>query len=245
LSKRVPNAKPRGEKGRLTNPGTQLRILERVYKYLPEGYERILDDATGTKIDRDKIRKIARQEGKVPWWMNELRATRWMRACDRIARHVITGKTIDWDDIGAQYKPTDKIPRASVLRLLKNGIFQMDVNNRIDQLMSELGLSHEEGVGMLREAAEMARKKGDAKALQSIAKEILTLTGAYSLAKSGNLKARNARELAANEQLQLAAADRPKLQNILEAISGEDALDASPINEPEDYDHDRPEQQQD
>lgn len=222
--------KPRTKKDRLENPGTQLRILERVYPYMPEGYERILDEATGTKIDRNKIRAWAR-EGKVPWWADELNRTRWLRACDRIARHIITGKTIDWNEIGAQYKPSDAIPRAAILRLLKNGIFQMDVNNRIDQLMSELGLSHEEGVGMLREAAEMAREKGDAKALQSIAKEILTLTGAYAMAKSGAIKGRNAREMAANAQQELAAADRPKLQNILEAISGEDALDADPIND--------------
>lgn len=198
-----------------------VKIMDRVYPNLPERWEEVVKEGT-FQIDRDAVRRIPFK--LKTWWMRELLSTRWMRTRNALAAKIVNGEKINYAEIGAMYRPDDLHPERKIVFMLKNSIFSMDVNNQIDRLLSEQGLTADEGISMLREAANLAREKGDAKALQSIAKEILTLTGAYAQAKVKTAST----DPRMQNQTQLTPGDMPKMHRILEALSDDDPYDVTP-----------------
>ena len=76
------------------------------------------------------------------WLKQEIRSGRFKRTVDLYARMLING-AIDWDVLGNKYRSDQKIPAATVKRLLKQEQVQEIVNDKIVEILAEKGINEQ------------------------------------------------------------------------------------------------------
>ena len=74
------------------------------------------------------------------WLKQEIRSGRFKRTVDLYARMLING-AIDWDVLGNKYRSDQKIPAATVKRLLKQEQVQEIVNDKIVEILADKGIN--------------------------------------------------------------------------------------------------------
>lgn len=93
------------------------------------------------------------------WIEQELKSARGKRVLNMYARMRMSG-SYDFDVLGNIYRPNQKIPQATVKRLIKQEEFQLAVNEEIMNILTEKGVTKEWLVKMRKEIADKALKDG-------------------------------------------------------------------------------------
>ena len=91
------------------------------------------------------------------WLKQEIRSGRFKRTVDLYARMLING-AIDWDVLGNKYRSDQKIPAATVKRLLKQEQVQEIVNDKIVEILASKGVKEEFLIDKRLETIELAKE---------------------------------------------------------------------------------------
>ena len=91
------------------------------------------------------------------WLKQEIQSGRFKRTVDLYARMLING-AIDWDVLGNKYRSDQKIPAATVKRLLKQEQVQEIVNDKIVEILASKGVKEEFLIDKRLETIELAKE---------------------------------------------------------------------------------------
>lgn len=111
------------------------------------------------------------------WAEKEARRTRTKNAVKVYVQMLLTTGKIDWDMVGNAYRPTEKIPAATVRKLFKNERIQAMIDAEVQKILKKQGVTKETVVEMYKKAAEIAETKGDPKGLVTAADRLADLVG--------------------------------------------------------------------
>jgi len=95
----------------------------------------------------------------VDWVEQELRSTRGKRAIDLAAKMWVEENKLDYDLLGAVYRPKQKIPGATVNRFLKQERVSSAVNDKIIEILSKNGINEDFIIEKRKKAIEIAEDK--------------------------------------------------------------------------------------
>lgn len=109
------------------------------------------------------------------WAEREARRTRTKNAVKVYVQMLLTTGKIDWDMVGNAYRPTEKIPAATVRKLFKNERIQAMIDAEVQKILKKQGITKETVVEMYKKAAEIAETKGDPKGLVTAADRLADL----------------------------------------------------------------------
>ncbi len=91
------------------------------------------------------------------WIDDELRRQRGQRVVNMLAE-MLLNKSVDYDILGLIYRPKDKIPTATVKRLIKQAKFMEAVNKKVVELLNDAGGTKEYLIKFRLECAQGAKK---------------------------------------------------------------------------------------
>jgi len=138
-------------KGKHEAPRTMMHLtFARVYKSgrsLLEWYPR--------KMTRDYSNLKPRS-----WVEKEALKMRTKRTVQVFAQQILLGK-VDYKQLGIVYRPDQKIPEATVRRLLKQEKIKEMVTEEIKTLLAKKGVNEDNVIDLLQEALNLARAKQD------------------------------------------------------------------------------------
>lgn len=94
------------------------------------------------------------------WVEKEALRMRTKRTVQVFAQQILLGK-VDYKQLGIVYRPDQKIPEATVRRLLKQEKIKEMVTEEIKALLGQKGVSEASVIDLLQEALDLARQKQD------------------------------------------------------------------------------------
>jgi len=100
------------------------------------------------------------EENKRRWIKYELGKTKTKLVIKAYVRQLVSGK-IEWEKLGQMYRPDQQQPVWTLKRLLKTEETQRMVNEEIDKLLSDEGITAKFVIGERKELLKSAKEKGD------------------------------------------------------------------------------------
>ena len=100
------------------------------------------------------------EENKRRWIKYELGKTRTKLVIKAYVRQLVSGK-IEWEKLGQMYRPDQQQPVWTLKRLLKQEETQRMVNEEIDKLLSDQGITPKFVIEQRKELLKSAKEKGD------------------------------------------------------------------------------------
>lgn len=94
------------------------------------------------------------------WIKYELGKRKTKLVIKAYVRQLVTGK-IAWEKLGQMYRPDQKQPVWTLKRLLKQEETIRMINEELDKLLSEEGITHQFAIRERKEVLEMAKEKKD------------------------------------------------------------------------------------
>lgn len=110
------------------------------------------------------------------WDERELRSSRGKRLVRAYVAQWMTGE-LDYKKLGEVYRKDQKIPEATVKRVLKSELFMQAIEDEIEKLMTGKGITKEYVLDIMKEAVEIAKEERDPDILLKAAKEFRVLLG--------------------------------------------------------------------
>ncbi len=108
------------------------------------------------------------------WIETEVRRGRTKRMIKAYAA-MLLNRNVDFDKLGAMYRKDQKIPRATVKRILKQEVVKQMVSEELETQMKEAGLSVKYVLDLYKTAAEQAKTDMDAEAMLKAANSLAEL----------------------------------------------------------------------
>ena len=96
------------------------------------------------------------------WAEKELGKTRTKNLITAYVSQLISNKAIDWNTLGNIYRPDEKIPGATVRRLLKQEVVKKMVDKKLKEVLVNKGITEDFVLDTMLEAIEIAKTKLDA-----------------------------------------------------------------------------------
>lgn len=100
------------------------------------------------------------EENKRRWIKYELGKTKTKLVIKAYVRQLVSGK-IEWEKLGMMYRPDQKQPVWTLKRLLKQEETQRMINEEIDKLLSDEGITPKFVIEQRKELLKSAKEKGD------------------------------------------------------------------------------------
>jgi len=100
------------------------------------------------------------EENKRRWIKYELGKTRTKLVIKAYVRQLVSGK-IEWEKLGQMYRPDQQQPVWTLKRLLKQEETQRMVNEEIDKLLTDEGITPKFTIEQRKKVLELAIKKED------------------------------------------------------------------------------------
>ena len=100
------------------------------------------------------------EENKRRWIKYELGKTKTKLVIKAYVRQLVTGK-IEWEKLGQMYRPDQQQPVWTLKRLLKQEETQRMVNEEIDKLLSDEGITPKFTIKKRKDVLEKAIEKND------------------------------------------------------------------------------------
>ena len=100
------------------------------------------------------------KENKRRWIKYELGKTKTKLVIKAYVRQLVSGK-IEWEKLGMMYRPDQKQPVWTLKRLLKQEETQRMINEEIDKLLSDEGITPKFVIEQRKELLKSAKEKGD------------------------------------------------------------------------------------
>ncbi len=100
------------------------------------------------------------EESKRRWIKYELGKTRTKLVIKAYVRQLVSGK-IEWEKLGQMYRPDQQQPVWTLKRLLKTEETQRMVNEEIDKLLTDEGITAKFTIKKRKEVLEKAIEKND------------------------------------------------------------------------------------
>jgi hypothetical protein len=106
-----------------------------------------------------------------PWVVVEARKTRTKNMV-KIFVKMMLNREIDYTKLGLIYRPDQRIPAATVRRLLKQEEIKKMVDAELDKVLSEKGITRDYVIGLYLDAARIAKENAKAGELRAIASDL-------------------------------------------------------------------------
>ena len=101
------------------------------------------------------------EENKRRWIKYELGKTKTKLVIKAYVRQLVSGSKIEWEKLGQMYRPDQQQPVWTFKRLLKQEETQRMVNEEIDKLLSDEGITPKFVIEKRKKVLESAIEKGD------------------------------------------------------------------------------------
>ncbi len=98
---------------------------------------------------------------KKRWIKYELGKTKTKLVIKAYVRQLVSGSKIEWEKLAMMYRPDQQQPVWTLKRLLKQEETQRMVNEEIDKLLSDEGITAKFVIGERKELLKSAKEKGD------------------------------------------------------------------------------------
>ena len=95
------------------------------------------------------------------WADKEAGKTRTKNAITAYIADITSGNKPDWEQIGKIYRPDEKYPEATARRLFKQKRIQTMVEEKLQKILINKGITQDQVLDLQLEALEIARNKGD------------------------------------------------------------------------------------
>tara|TARA_R100000152_G_C6772855_1_gene199970 strand:+ start:679 stop:1470 length:792 start_codon:yes stop_codon:yes gene_type:complete len=95
------------------------------------------------------------------WAEKEAGKTRTKNAVTAYIADITSGNKPDWEQIGNIYRPDEKYPEATARRLFKQKRIQTMVEEKLQEILINKGITQDQVLDLQLEALELARNKGD------------------------------------------------------------------------------------
>ena len=96
------------------------------------------------------------------WVEKELGKTRTKNLITAYVSQLVSNQPIDWNTLGNIYRPDEKIPGATVRRLLKQEVVKNMVDKKLKEVLVNKGITEDFVLDTMLEAIEIAKTKLDA-----------------------------------------------------------------------------------
>ena len=110
--------------------------------------------------------KAYRTYGKInpssTWQDREAKSLRGKRAVEAYVTQLLSDEPINWDIIGRIYRTDQKVPAATVRRLFKEEKIKKMIDKKIEEVLTNKGITKEFVCDINLDALELAKTKGDA-----------------------------------------------------------------------------------
>ena len=100
-------------------------------------------------------------ENKRRWIIYELGKTKTKLVIKAYVRQLVSGSNIEWEKLAMMYRPDQQQPVWTLKRLLKQEETQRMVNEEIDKLLSDEGITPKFTIEQRKKVLELAIKKED------------------------------------------------------------------------------------
>jgi len=101
------------------------------------------------------------EENKRRWIKYELGKTKTKLVIKAYVRQLVSGSKIEWEKLAMMYRPDQQQPVWTLKRLLKQEETQRMVNEEIDKLLSDEGITPKFTIEQRKKVLELAIKKED------------------------------------------------------------------------------------
>ena len=95
------------------------------------------------------------------WKEREAGKTRTKNVVTAYVKHLLSDSKVDFKQLGKIYRPDQDIPEATVRRLFKQKEIQAMVDKKLDELLTNKGITQEMVLDLHLKALEMAESKSD------------------------------------------------------------------------------------
>jgi hypothetical protein len=123
--------------------------------------------------ERFATRSFTRTSAK-SWVQAELQKGRAKRVIRYYVQMLLAGK-IDWDRLARLYRPTQKVPIATLKRFFRQKEVQMATREEVETLMREEGITERYVLRNYKRAIEMAEAKNDPRTIHEVATTLAEL----------------------------------------------------------------------
>jgi hypothetical protein len=112
------------------------------------------------------------------WLEDEMRRTRFKKLVNAYVTMYLNGK-IDYSALGKLYRPTEKIPEASVKRILRQEEVKQLIDQEVEKALTSEGVTREYVIQLFKQAVALARENDDPAALLRAAENFADMLTMY------------------------------------------------------------------